>query len=157
VSLILQLSFDDVPAPPPPAPEEMDSDTAARYMYERFTSQWGAAPDRLDNESFDARLVLPGASWIDFQVAPVTSRQATLGQPGNQKWYRQDLLVITVASPTDRGLGPAMRLAAQVRGIFEGFRNGGLYVTNPTVRRQGNDGQWFRVVVDVPFNYHELK
>jgi hypothetical protein len=136
----------------------MDSDSAARYMYERFATQWGATTlYRLDNESFDARTVPDGQAWLDLQVAPVTSRQATLGQPGNQKWYRQDLLVITVASPTDKGLGPAMRLAAQVRGIFEGFRNGGLYVTNPTVRRQGNDGQWFRVVVDVPFNYHELK
>jgi hypothetical protein len=157
VSLILHLSFDDIPGPPPPAPEEMDSVTAAQYAIDRFTTEWGVTtPYRIDNEGFDPRTV--GANpWVDLVIAPVTARQQTLGRAGNRLFFRQDLLVITIASPKDKGPGPALRLAEQVRDIFEGYRNGGLYVTNVTVRRQGNDGQWYRVVVDVAFNYHELK
>lgn len=157
MSLILHLSFDDIPGPPPPAPQEMNSETAATLMIQRFTSQWGSTtPFRIDNEGYDPRTA-GNQAWLDLVIAPVTSRQQTLGQPGNQKWFYQDLLVVTVAAPRDKGPGPALRLAAQVRGIFEGFRNGGLYVTTAIVRRLGNDSQWLRVVVDVAFNYHDLK
>lgn len=154
-------SFPDTPGPPPPAPEEMDSATAAQYMLTAFVDGWTATPYRFDNEMFDPRTAgnvsNDNAAWLDLVIAPVTGRQQTLGRPGNRLFYRRDLLVVTVASRADRGAGPATRLAEQVRDLFEGYRNGGLYVTDVVVRRIGNNGEWYRVVVDVPFNYHEMK
>jgi len=128
---------------------------AAALIYQRFIDAWAAqTPFRLDNEQFEPPAYAP---WVDLTIQPVVDRQQTLGQAGNRKFFRRDMLRVTIATPKDQGTLTAWNLAATIQTIFEGYRTGGLYVTHAERRRIGNDGRWFRVVVDVLFNYHEQK
>jgi hypothetical protein len=155
VSLILQLSFDDVPGPPPPAPENMDSVAAASYMVTHFASSWTATPWRRDNEQ--SALGEGSVAFASVLILPGDRRQSTLGRAGNRLFARHDVFSVTLATPKDQGVEVALNLGHLVLGIFEGYRNGGLYTTLHPMRRLGNDGRWFRVVVDVLFHYHEMK
>lgn len=154
--LLLHLSFDDLPPVPGPAPEFMDSETAAATMTTYFNTSWVATPWRRDNEQ--SALGEGTASFASVAILPGARAQSTLGRAGNRKFFRRDVFQVTIATPKDVGQGQATRLAELVCDLFEAYRNGGLYVADGiAVRRVGNDGRWYRVVVDVPFNYHELK
>lgn len=156
MSLILHLSFDDLPPVPGPAPEFMDPETAAATMTTYFNTSWTATPIRRDNEQ--SPLGEGTVSWVSASILMGSRQQSTLGRAGNRKFYRRDVFQVTIATPKDIGQGDSIRLSRAVCNLFEAYRNGGLYVADGVnVRRVGNDGRWYRVVVDVPFNYHELK
>ena len=156
MSLILFLSFPDLPPAPGPAPEFMDSATAATTMATYFNTSWTATPWRRDNEQ--SALGEGTVSWVSVAILPGMRQQSTLGRASNRKFYRRDVFQVTIATPKDRGQQEAIDLSELVCDLFEAYRNGGLYVADGVaVRRVGNDGRWYRVVVDVPFNYHELK
>lgn len=154
MSYALLLSFPDLPPLTPPAPEEMSPELAAAYVSQRFLEQWGATTAvRLDNEAFSP----PDVAWVSCTFVPVTDRPQTMGAVGNRLFFRSEIFRVEIMAPSDGGEGPALRLAQHVQQIFEGFRNGGLYVNAVARRRLGNDGRWFRVVADVAFHYHERK
>lgn len=156
MSLILHLSFDDLPPGPVVAPEDMNEIEATGFMVERFTTQWGATTVvRLDNEQFSPPAV--DQPWVSVTFLNVLRQQSTFGQAGNRLWFHRDVFRAEVAVPRDAGVLLAKQLANLVCSIFEGYRNGGLYVTTCVPSRVGNDGTWFRVVVNVTFNYHERK
>jgi len=153
----IQFTFDDLPPTPGPLPEEMDAVTAAVAMFNRFTDQWGVTtPFRLDNEQYEPTPA-DTVAWVDITILPMIRRQSTLGRQGNRLFFHRDMFRAVVSYRKDSGWAPCGRLADQLAKIFEGYRNGGLYVTDVTPRRLGNDGQWFRIVVEVAFNYHEMQ
>lgn len=137
----------------------MNPAQALQILLARWVSLWGnTTPYRLDNEAWKPQDLPDGSPWASLTFEPVTiGRQHTLGAPGNRQFERQMLLFVEIHTPANTGAALSMSLVSTVLGIFEGWRDGGLWTREVNVPRQGNDGKDYVVVVEALFSYYELK
>jgi hypothetical protein len=134
----------------------MNPAQALQIVLARWTDQWGATtPYRLDNEAF---VVPVNQAWasLTFEVVG-QGRQHTLGGRGARQFQRQMVLFVEIRVPANTGTALSTALVSTVLGIFEGWRDGGIMAGEVIAPRQGNTGNEYVVVVEVPFTYYELK
>lgn len=120
-----------------------------------FATSWDSAlcPYVGDNED----LTNPKAPWARIVVRHTAGGQETLGQEGNRKYNRIARVLIQIFTAKGKGTKQADGLAQSAINIFEGKTINGLYFYNGIAREVGSDGEWYQIVVDITFNYDEIK
>jgi hypothetical protein len=105
----------------------MNMRTARKTIYAAFTTAWGATtPVVIGNESWPE----PSSPWVRLSMRENSSRQLTVGGPGNKIYERRCSVFVQVFSPADAGEGQRDDLGQQARDVFEGL---GLAVTGETI------------------------
>lgn len=95
--------------------------------------------------------------WARLVVTHEAGTQDSIGTAGNRKFLRRARVLVQIFEPVDRGLRTLDLAADEVRNIFEGVTFSGLYFVGVDVRESGQDGEWFQLVVDAPFDYWTIK
>lgn len=94
--------------------------------------------------------------------------QDTLGRVGNRRFRRIGIIAAQVFTPINRpvfaggtdlndGLGSGDDLAQAIREIFEARSFSGLQTNDGLVRESPPEGEWFIHIVEVFFDYDEVK
>lgn len=126
-------------------------------VYERFLAQWTATPATaytFENEKFDPPAGIP---WVRVTVRNIGSTQACLGPPGNRRFRRSALGFAQIFTPADTGTKDSDTLAAAFAAIFEAVSFDGLDFRAASSREVGVDDGWHLTLVEVPFEYEEIK
>jgi hypothetical protein len=129
---------------------------AREAIYQRFEDNTSLAVSAYTFSSEDFKSVAD-APWARLTVAHEAGEQDSLGSVGNRKYLRRGRVLVQLFGPVDQGLRALDLLAQATRSIFEGTRFSGLYFISADVRESGQDGEWFQLVMDAPFDYQETK
>ncbi len=128
---------------------------AREAVYSRFVTQWGTTtPIVFDDEDFDEPADSP---WVRLAVRNMVRGQETLGQVGNRRFRSTARVFVQVYTRTNVGVKQGDVLATQARDIFEATSFEGLDFNDGVVRETGPDGKWYQHVVDIAFDYDEIK
>lgn len=101
----------------------------------------------------------PQVAWARGGVRHFLRRQATLsGSTGTRLYTSTGLLLVSLFTPTGKGLGEADRLAVLFRNAVEGVStSGGVWFRNARTTEMGLDGSWWRTDVSADFEYDEIR
>jgi len=129
---------------------------AREAIYTRFVAQTSLAGTAytFPGEKFTAPTDTP---WARLSVSHEAGEQDSLGKAGSRKFLRRGRVLVQIFGPVDQGLRALDLLADATRDIFEGTRFSGLYFISADVRESGQDGEWYQLTVDAPFDYQETK
>jgi hypothetical protein len=129
---------------------------AREAIYQKFVDDTGLASSAYTyaSENYTAPTDAP---WARLTVNHEAGEQDSLGKVGSRKYLRRGRVLVQLFGPVDQGLRTLDLLAAATRDIFEGTQFSGLYFISADVRESGQDGEWFQLVVDAPFDYQETK
>ena len=129
---------------------------AREAIYQRFVANTSLASSAytFTSESYTAPTDAP---WARLTVNHEAGEQDSLGKAGDRKYLRRGRVLVQLFGPVDQGLRSLDLLADATRDIFEGTQFAGLYFISADVRESGQDGEWFQLVVDAPFDYQETK
>lgn len=129
---------------------------AREAIYQRFSDEWGGATAfTLENEGFEAPR--DGSPWVRVSVRNTYSEQACLGPVGQRRFTRFASVFVQVFQRPDAGTKDADALATASRAIFEGHSFGGLRCRAGTIKEVGVTDGWLGLLVEVPFDYEEIK
>jgi hypothetical protein len=121
-----------------------------------------ANPAHVDHVRFVTRNVATpnAATWVRITLQHTSSRQLTQGQAPYRRWERRGWIAVDIYVPINTGTLLASQLAGHVRSILEGKSIGStdrvVTYEGPTEER-GEEGQWARSMVKVPFRYVETR
>lgn len=95
--------------------------------------------------------------WIRLSVLDQTRSQETLGKIGNRKYRPGAQVFVQVFTKTNIGVKTGDTLAKEALDLFEGLSFSALDFNNGIARRSGADGKWYQHVVEIDFDYEEIK
>ncbi len=128
---------------------------AKESIYSRFVTEWAAAtPFVFDNEELED---LGNDPWVRVTVRSLTRGQDTLGRTGNRRFRSSALVFVQVYTRTNIGVKQGDDLAVQAKDIFEAVSFSGLDFNDGVVRESGPQGKWYQHVVEIAFDYDEIK
>ncbi len=130
---------------------------AREAVYLRFTTLFtGVASDRIafDNEEFNEPTA---GDWVRLVVRSFVRSQDTLGQTGNRKFRSTASVLVQVYTLANTGVKQLDTLAEEVKNIFDGVSFSGLDFLAGNIRETGPDGKWYQYVVEIEFDYDEIK
>ena len=129
---------------------------AREAIYQRFVDNTSLASSAytFENENYTSPTNIP---WARVTVNHEAGEQDSLGRAGSRKFLRRGRVLVQIFGPVDQGLRTLGLLADATRDIFEGTQFGGLYFISADIREVGQDGEWYQLVVDAPFDYQETK
>lgn len=132
---------------------------AADAIINRFLDNYtGVANSRIvlqnEDEDFKDNTVTP---WIRLTILDQVRGQETMGKSGNRKYRGTGQLFVQVYTATDIGVKTGDDLAKEALDLFEGVSFSALDFNNGIARRSGPDGKWYQHVVEVDFDYEEIK
>lgn len=130
-------------------------DEAKESVYSRFVAQWGTTtPFVFDNEVFEEPVDDP---WVRLTVRSLSRGQETMGRTGNRRFRSAARVFVQVYTRTNTGVKQGDTLAVQAKDIFEATSFGGLDFNDGVVRETGPDGKWYQHIVEIAFDYEEIK
>ena len=129
---------------------------AREAIYQRFADNTALAVSAYTFQSEDFQSPTD-APWARLIVNHEAGVQDSLGPIGSRKYLRRGRVLVQLFGPVDQGLRALDLLADATRDIFEGTRFSGLYFISADVRESGQDGEWYQLTVDAPFDYQETK
>lgn len=130
---------------------------AREACYLRFTTLFtGVAAARIafDNEEFDEPL---DGNWVRLVVRSFVRAQDTLGKAGNRKFRSTASVLLQVYALTNTGVKQLDLLAEEAKNVFEGVSFSGLDFLAGDIRETGPDGKWNQYVVEIEFDFDEIK
>lgn len=131
---------------------------AKEAIYERFVSLYTGVPsDRItfDNEEFEAG---DGTDpWVRLAVRGIIRNQDTLGRKTNRRFRALASTFVQVYTEANIGVQQSDVLAQEAGDIFEGESFSGLDFRSAIIQETGPDGKWYQSVVEIEFNYDEIK
>tara|TARA_R110002167_G_C12707228_1_gene655170 strand:- start:63249 stop:63653 length:405 start_codon:yes stop_codon:yes gene_type:complete len=127
---------------------------AREAIYQRFVDNTTLVNFTLMNEKYTAPT---DTMWARVTVNHDTGEQDSLGGIGSRKFLRRGRVLIQIYDQVDNGIDELDTIAQLTRNIFEGVSFAGLYFTNVDIRETGQDGEWYQMIVDAPFDYQETK
>lgn len=131
-------------------------------LYRRWTERWVVGEDPRTPFAFDNDKIETGeGAWALVQVRARPSGAGTIGRPGNRKMDRRGVVYIDLREPPGRGVGTLSDLAEAARAVFEDCRLAPYDIRFGPVdigqEGQIENGRWWGVTVEAPFDYEELK
>ncbi len=128
---------------------------AKEAVYSRFAAQWGATtPVAFENEELEEPADLP---WVRLTVRSLSRAQDTLGRTGNRRFRSSAIVLVQVYTRTNTGVQQGDVLAVQAKDVFEAVSFDGLDFNNGMVRETNPQGKWYQHVVEIAFDYDEIK
>ena len=130
---------------------------AKEAVYQRFVDNYtGVTLDRIDFDNEDFKEPDTG-DWVRLVVRSAARFQDTLGKSGNRKFRSMASVFVQVYTEANTGVKQSDTLATEAADIFEGVSFSGLDFRSAVVRETGPDGKWYQSVVEVEFDYEEIK
>ena len=126
---------------------------ARESVYQRFVDNYVTTVFTFDNESFSP----PEGSWVRLVVRNTGGGQETLGRPTNRKYRRNASVFAQVFTLTDQGTSAGDAIAREIRALYESVSFDGLDFNDGTIREPGGDGRFYQHLVEVFFDYEEIK
>ncbi len=123
----------------------------------RFTTLFtGVTADRiaLDNEEFNEPT---DGNWVRLIVRSFVRVQDTLGKAGNRRFRSTASVLVQVYALANTGVKQLDTLAEEVKNVFEGVSFSGLDFLAGDIRETGVDGKWNQYVVEIEFDFDEIK
>lgn len=125
----------------------------------RFLAQYtGVASGRIvlqnEDEDFSEDTTIP---WIRLSVLDQVRTQQTLGKVTNRRYLSLAQVFVQIFTETGIGMNTGDNLATEALGIFEGVSFSGLDFNDGLARQAGADGKWYQHIVEVNFDYDEIK
>lgn len=131
---------------------------AENAILSRWVTLGGAlAPFVFQEERQPSTISTGETAWIKVCVEDVPSEQQTLAPVLLRKFLRRAAVLITVYTPSGRGVAEALALAQSGRAVFEGTSFDGLSFYTGSLERLGPVPPEYLVLVTVPFDYRETK
>ena len=135
------------------------SNEALEAVQTRFLTSYTGVPNsrivfQNEDEKFSDNST---ASWIRLSVLDQTRTAETLGKVGNRKYRTGAQVFVQVYTETNIGVKIGDTLAKEALDLFEGVSFSGLDFNNGIARRSGADGKWYQHIVEIDFNYEEIK
>lgn len=127
---------------------------AREAIYQRWADNTPLANWTLANEKYTAPNDTP---WARVTVNHENGEQDSLGRIGQRKFLRRGRVLIQLFDQVDNGLQDLDVLAVAARAIFEGTTFAGISFIGADIRESGQDGEWYQILVDAPFDYQETK
>lgn len=130
---------------------------AKEAIYQKFKDEftgvvWGRVG--LDNEEFNTP---DSGDWVRLVVRSLSRKQNTLGKVGNRKFRAKALVLVQVFTEANTGVKQSDTLATEAANIFDGKSFSGLDFWSALVREVGPDKKWYQTMVEVEFDYDEIK
>lgn len=128
---------------------------AKTAIYTRFLGNFtGTSAIAFDNEEFNT----PAAgSWVRLTVRTGPRLQDTLGKAGNRRFRTSASVFVQVYTEANTGVKIGDNLAEEARDIFEGISFSGLDFNAGDIRETPPDGRWYQHIVEIPFDFDEIK
>lgn len=129
---------------------------AREAIYDHWVTGWAdTTPFVFENEKY--KELATAVPWCRVSFRNLDGYQHTLGGIGSRLYNRDAKVFIQVMAPVDKGMMEGADLAQQARALFEGVRIGELVGFGGTVRETKPDGKWYVTLVEVAFQYYEVK
>lgn len=126
-------------------------DKVRQLVETTIKNNWTATPIAYDNVSFKATI---GQSFIAPKVLFGSGSQVSLGTSNVlNRWT--GVIQIDIFTPINIGTKTALDYANTLIGYFYHYDNEGLVCFTGSVGELGKDGEWYRVVVTIPFQYDQ--
>lgn len=126
-------------------------------IYQTLETAWGATtPITFGNEDYDP---VEGQDFIRLSVQGQSSRQDTLGQPGQRKYFRLGTIFVQIFVPENSGMAQTDAYAQTIVEAFEGARalSNDLRFQAAIVREIGPTDGYNMTIVEIPFDYTERR
>ncbi len=131
-------------------------DQARTAVYDRFVAQWAnRTPFTFENEKWEEPK--PDVDWVRVSVRNTGGGQETLGPKTQRKYRRRGSIFVQVFTPVAKGMKAGAGHAQAARAIFEGESFTGIDANNGVIRESGSDGKFYQTLVEVFFDYTEIK
>ncbi len=133
---------------------------ATAAVYERVRDNWTAtAPYATtvtrENEPFKPPAETP---WIRVTVRDRPTPVPMRGPIGGRRFMRQAMIMVQVFTPIGSGVKARNTITHAVLTLFEGVSFSDLDCNQGSVQPVGAvDGRWDLAVVEILFNYYEIK
>ena len=137
----------------------MTQNQAREAVYERWRAGWAASAYASVPYAFDNDLLQPepDQAHVRLVMRHSASEQYSLGRVGNRRVQRQGMVLIEIYAPGP-GTQYADRLSTAARDIFEMIQNAEeIEYLAAAIREEGFDGLYYKVALDVPVQYLEVK
>lgn len=132
---------------------------AQEAFLQKFVDTWASTGFRYTFENETGFSTPENAPWARFTIRHNVANQETQGQSGNRKFNRSGSCFVQIFTPLDEGTKRSKALTAVVVAGFEGDRIIGSTIRFLDVipRETGPEGEWYQVVVEIVFQYTEIK
>lgn len=130
-----------------------DYTTAVSLMQSYFKTQWNDATLVLFDDDAD-ETPNDGSTWVRYVIRHDQGGQASIGSPSNNRFRSTGILIISVFAKKGQYAIDAREKAEDIKEIYDGLENSGIFYYNASVREIGSDGRgWFQINVVVSFRY----
>lgn len=127
---------------------------ATEAVYARFVSEWGTTSDYV----FEGEPEPEGSTeWVRLSVRGLGSEQISQGAVGCRRFRRNASVFVQVFTPANKGRQRGDILSETALDIFEAESFSDLDFIQGDIRESGVDGKWLIMVVEVLFNFDEIK
>lgn len=133
----------------------MNYSTAPAAIKALFKTAWGNTTEIIhDDENKDPP---NGAAYVRLKIRHVDGFQASMGDPGNNRYRRIGNVTVQVLVPQGGASIEASQLGQQAADIFTGVTHQGISFTNTVAREIGADGKGFyQINVTSAFQYDDI-
>lgn len=130
---------------------------AREAIYNMFINTFiGVTADRIafDNEEFNAP---SSGSWVRLVTRTGTRKQDTLGEQGNRRFRTGAKVFVQVYTDSNTGVQTGDSISRQAADVFDGMSFNSLDFGASVTRELGPDGKWYQHLVEVDFDYDDIK
>lgn len=132
---------------------------ASVAIVDRFLANFAGVPNarvvlQNEDESFSDNSEDP---WIRLSILDQVRNQETLGKITNRKYRGGGQVFVQVYTKVNIGVQIGDTLAKEALDLFEGVSFSGVDCNNGLARRSGPSGKWYQHIVEVEFDYEEIK
>jgi hypothetical protein len=118
-----------------------------------FEANWTATPVIWENVPLP---VQPSQSYVQLTLLPADGYKASLGTRNSlHRW--EGLLDCGVYVPRGKGMGEAWRYADMIVDMLLNVTQNGVTLYTPYPTPSGENDQWYRLTVTVPWDYNEVR
>jgi hypothetical protein len=96
-------------------------------------------------------------NWVRLSVVDQSRTQETLGKKTNRKYRSGGQIFVQVYTATDTGVKSGDIISTEARDIFEGESFSGVDCNNGLIRPSGANGKWYQHLVEIDFDYEDIK
>jgi hypothetical protein len=130
-------------------------DQAREAVYERWRVLWAARTIwTFENEKFTEP---KGAVWVRVSVRNLAGGQKSQGPKGSRKYERKAAIYLQIFVPKETGMDDSGNHAEYALGIYEGESFSGLFCFDGSVRELPDEEVWQSTLVEIFFDYEEIK
>ena len=135
--------------------------TTVNEVHEAILARWQAnLPAAVQVTGFAGEKLVPPASgaWARLTVQGAGGAgEQTMGPAGARRFTRRSRLFIQLYDDADKGTQTLDGLVKDALDIFESRSFDGLRFFPASTPRYSEDGRWTQALVEVPFDYQEIK